>query len=437
MKSKKEYEQDLAASRDQRMQWWREARYGLFIHYGLYSQTERQEWVMAYDNIPISEYEKLAHTFQPKEGCCREWISLAKAAGMKYAVLTTRHHEGFSLWDSKANPYNSVNLGPKRDLVAEFVQACREQDMRIGFYSSLMDWHHPDSWRCAFDNAARQRFLQYIEDLNVELLSNYGKIDILWYDVPQPLESHEGWNSLERNQKLRALQPDILINDRSRLDEDFGTPEEQIKAADREWEACMTFNGLSWGYIDSEQARPYSYNAQQILRMLRTCCAGGGNLLLNIGPTPDGSVPMEAIEPLHQVGAWLRENGEAVYGRLEKRRTGIDQFFDPSFEGNILAPATRKQNTIYLWNTIWPQSGEIHLGGYSEAPKKVTLLKDGTSLSFEHKGHRLRIYDLPEERPDTHCGVTVIAVEFDPFPAYRFASYYPQLNHGTFVTDPQ
>jgi alpha-L-fucosidase len=275
-----EYEAHLADTRDQRMAWWREARYGMFIHYGLYSQTGRQEWVMAYDNIPVAEYEQLAASFAPKKGCCREWAALAKQAGMKYMVLTTRHHEGFSLWDSSANPYNSVNLGPKRDLVAEFVEACREFDLRIGFYSSLMDWHHPDSWRCAFDNEARNRFVQYIEDLNVELLSNYGKIDILWYDVPQPLQSAEGWNSLERNQKLRALQPEIIINDRSRLPEDFGTPEENIQASDRDWEACMTFNGLSWGYIDSEQAGPYSYNAPQILKMLQNCCAHGGNLLL-------------------------------------------------------------------------------------------------------------------------------------------------------------
>ncbi len=431
MKSLADYDKEIASTRDRRMAWWREARFGMFVHYGLYTQLGLHEWAMAYDNIPVEEYEKLADAFAPKEGCCREWAALAKQAGMKYMVMTTRHHEGFSLWDSKANPYNCVNHGPKRDLVAEFVEACREYDLRIGFYSSLMDWHHPDSWRCVVDSEARARFTQYIEDINTELLSNYGKIDILWYDVPEPLQSYEGWNSLERNQRLRAIQPDIIINDRSRLDEDFGTPEEQIKASERDWEACMTFNGLSWGYIDSEQARPYSYSAQGILKMLQDCCAHGGNLLLNIGPTPDGSVPEEAVGPLTQVGAWLKDNGEAVYGELVKKRSGANTFFDPSFDGSMLSRPSRKGNTIYLWNVIWPKSGELYIGGYLEAPKSVCLLRDGTPLKVELDGHRLRIYDLPIERPDPHCGVTVIAMEFDRDPGYRLATYYPQLNRGT------
>ena len=221
--------------------------------------------------------------------------------------MTTRHHEGFSLWDSKANPFNSVNYGPHRDIVREFVDACREFDLKIGFYSSLMDWHHPDGWRCAFDSEARKRFTDYIEALNTELLTNYGKIDILWYDVSCPMESWEGWNSLERNQRLRALQPDIIINNRSCLAEDFGTPEGHIKAEDRDWEACMTFNDISWGYVDAEQALPHAYTAPRILKMLNTCTAGGGNLLLNIGPEPDGSVPKDAIAPLEQVGRWLEK----------------------------------------------------------------------------------------------------------------------------------
>lgn len=153
---------------------------------------------------------------------------------MKYAVLTTRHHEGFSLWDSKANPYNSVNYGPHRDIVREFVDACREFGLKIGFYSSLMDWHHPDGWKCAYDVEARKRFNQYIKDLNTELLTNYGKIDILWYDVSCPMENWEGWDSVALNQHLRSLQPDLIINNRSKLDEDFGTPEEHISAESRD-----------------------------------------------------------------------------------------------------------------------------------------------------------------------------------------------------------
>ena len=270
--SKPQYEEQIAATRDKRMKWWREARFGMFIHYGLFSQLGRNEWAMACENIPPEEYEALADNFCPKEGCCREWAKLAKEAGCKYMVMTTRHHEGFSLWDSKANPYNSVNYGPHRDIVKEFVEACREFDLKIGFYSTCMEWHHPDSGICAYDTEARRRYTQFLKDINTELLTQYGKIDILWYDVPLPMESWEGWDSLERNQYLRSLQPDIIINDRSGLAEDFGTPEEHITPSERDWEACMTFNGISWGYVDSDQALPYSYTPQRIVNMLQTCC---------------------------------------------------------------------------------------------------------------------------------------------------------------------
>ncbi len=426
MRSRVEYEQWIADTRDERMAWWREARFGMFVHYGLYSQLSRHEWAMTQENIPIEEYEKLAQDFQPKPGAPREWAALAKEAGMKYMVLTTRHHEGFSLWDSKANPYNSVNYGPKRDIVREFVDACREFGLGIGFYSSLMDWHHPDGWRCAFDTEARKRFTQYIRALNTELLTNYGKIDILWYDVALPMESWEGWNTLEMNQHMRSLQPHIIINDRSRLPEDFGTPEERIVAADRDWEACMTFNGISWGYVDSEQAKHYSYNAQRIIRMLNTCASGGGNLLLNIGPTPDGSVPPEAIEPLTTVGRWLKENGKAVYGKLYRSKG----WADGSFGGNGICGTSFDGKSLYLWNWIWPANGEMGIGGYMNAPKAVRFLKDGAPIEFEHRGHRILLKNLPKSPPDTHAGITVIEMEFDEAPRYLFASYYPQLHGG-------
>lgn len=425
--SKYDYEQQTAQTRDRRMAWWREARFGMFVHFGLYSHYGHHEWAMTQENIPIKEYEKLADQFNPKPGAPREWAALAKKAGMKYMVMTSRHHEGFSLWDSKANPYNSVNFGPKRDIVREFVDACREFGLGIGFYSSLMDWHHPDGWRCAFDTEARRRFTKYIRDLNTELLTNYGKIDILWYDVSAPMESWEGWDSLELNQHMRSLQPDIIINDRSRLPEDFGTPEEHITAADRDWEACMTFNGLSWGYVDAAQAVNYSYNAQRIIRMLQTCASGGGNLLLNIGPAPDGSVPADAVEPLTKVGQWLEQNGKAVYGNLVKnsgsKRTGW-------FGANGLTSATSDGKSVFLWTWIWPTTGEMGVGGYMTAPKSVRFLKDNTPIEFEHKGHRILLKNMPKKSPDETAGVTVIAMDFDEMPEYMFATYYPQLHGG-------
>ena len=419
--SKPEYERAIAATRDERMAWWREARFGMFIHYGLYALLGRNEWAMALENYPVEEYEALAGQFSPRPGAPREWAALARQAGMRYMVLTTRHHEGFSLWDSKANPYNSVNFGPKRDIVKEFVEACREYDLKIGFYSSLMDWHHPDGWTCAFESEARARFCSYIHRLNEELLTQYGRIDILWYDVPRPMESWEGWNSLERNQRLRQLQPHILINNRSRLDEDFGTPEEHMTASDRDWEACMTFNGLSWGYMDSEQVLPYSYNAQRIIRMLNTATAGGGNLLLNIGPTPDGSVPPEAVEPLTTVGQWLGENGRAVYGK--KRRPA--QAFHHG-----LCSATHENNKVFLWNWVWPRNGEMVIGGFKTKVSSVALLKDGTPIDFVQQGHRIRLRNLPAKTPDRHAGIAVLEMTFDETPVYRMVSDYPQFHQG-------
>ncbi len=428
--SRKKYEEKIASTRDSRMQWWREARFGMFVHYGLYSHIARHEWVMAKENIPVNEYEKFTQSFHTKPDAALEWASLAQKAGMKYMVLTTRHHEGFSLWNSKANPYNSVNYGPKRDLVAEYVDACRKFGLKIGFYSSLMDWHHPDGYRCAYDNQARSRFNQYIIDLNTELLSNYGKIDILWYDVPRPMESWEGWNSLEMNQKMRDLQPDIIINDRSRLDEDFGTPEEHISPSDRDWEACMTFNGISWGYVDSQQARPYSYNAQQILKMLSISAGQGGNLLLNIGPAPDGSVPSEALEPLATVGDWLAENGDAVYGKMYKQGSWAAS----RYGCNGVSYATSNGKSVYLWVTIWPADGHMGIGGYFSSPKAVRLLKDGTPVEFEYiqEQQRILLKNLPAKAPDAHAGVTVIEMEFDEIPGYKRCSHYPQINLDVF-----
>jgi alpha-L-fucosidase len=422
--SKPEYEASIAASRDKRMAWWREARFGMFIHFGLYSVLGRHEWAMALENWPVKEYEKLADKFLPKPGAPREWAKLAKAAGMKYMVLTTRHHEGFSLWDSKANPYNAVNLGPKRDIVKEFVEAAREQGLRVGFYSSLMDWHHPDGGAAAYDSAARKRFTDYIYALNEELLTQYGKIDILWYDVSEPMQNWEGWNTLEINQRLRAIQPDIIINNRSRLDEDFGTPEEHITAAkDREWEACMTFNGLSWGYVDAAQVGPYSYNAQRILRMLSTCVGGCGNLLLNIGPAPDGSVPPEAVEPLTTVGKWLAQNGECVYGN-------VDSFKDGWGFGSGICSVSRKKNTVYLWNWIWPKDGELIVGGFTTALKSAKILASGESLKFTQEKYRIIFKDMPKEPQDKVAGVAIIALEFEGVPeTVRFAAR-PPLNQG-------
>ena len=417
MLSKRDYEAQTAATRDKRMRWWRNARYGMFVHYGLHTLVGRNEWVQALEHIPVREYEKLARKFKPKPNAPREWAALAKKAGMKYMVLTTRHHEGFSLWKSEANPYNVYNLCGERDLVREFVDACREFNLKIGFYSSLMDWHHPDGWECVNSRDARLRFNDYIEAINTELLTQYGKIDILWYDVPNPLSSWEAWNSLERNQRLRKLQPHIIINNRSRLDEDFGTPEGAIKAENRDWEACMTFNGISWGYLDSEQALPYSHSPQQILMMLRQCSAGGGNLLLNIGPMPDGSVPPEAIEPLTTVGKWLKKNGKAVYGKQDKAGGWV----------NGVTKVSRQGNKIYCWVQIWPKGGKMCFAGWNAKLKAAKIFTTGERIEFTQKDTRILLSGLPEESPDPIANISLLELEFKGEPSNDVFGTNPQF----------
>jgi alpha-L-fucosidase len=236
------------------------------------------------------------------------------------------------------------------------------------------------------------------------------------------MEHHEGWNSLEMNQRLRAIQPDIIINDRCHLPEDFGTPEEHLTAeAKRDWESCMTFNGISWGYVDSAQAVPYSYNAQRIIKMLGTVAADGGNLLLNIGPTPDGSVPKEAVEPLNTVGRWLLKNGECVYGKLDRSKYRFC---------NGVSSVSVKGNTVYLWNMIWPDDGEVVVGGFGSKLKSVRLVADDIPVEFREEDWRIVLTGLPASARDPITGITVLALEFEEELKYIPFRKYPSLNNG-------
>jgi alpha-L-fucosidase len=419
MKPKAAYETATAKSRAKRMRWWDESRYGMFVHWGLYAQVGRNEWVQAIECIPVKEYEKLAGTFKPKPNAAREWAKLARDSGMKYMVMTTKHHEGYCMWDTEQTDYNSVKTGPGRDLVLEFVEACREYGLGIGFYYSLMDWHHPDGAACAYDPAARERFLKFTKGCVRELMSNYGKIDILWYDVPQPFQHHEGWESVSMNQMARDLQPGLLINNRSRLDEDFTTPEERVTAAEkgRGWEACMTFNNVSWGYMPS--AAVDAHRPRDILKMLNTACEGSGNLLLNIGPSPDGSVPEDAKEPLLTVGKWLKKNGEAVYGALDRAPRGA----------SACGALSQKKNTIYFWCRYWA-GREIALGGFETKLKSASFLVSGKPVDFVQEGARIIFKKLPAAEPDKFAGYTVIKLEFASSPKYSVRSTTPALHVG-------
>ncbi|MFW5857907.1 MAG: alpha-L-fucosidase [Planctomycetota bacterium] len=415
------YERAIEATRDERMRWWREARFGLFVHFGLYALLGRHEWAMATECIPKEEYEALADRFAPAPGAPRTWAKLAKRAGMKYMVFTTKHHEGFCLWDSAQTDYNAVRRGPKRDLVAEYVEAARAEGLRVGFYYSLMDWRHPDGGRCHYDPAARRRFLAFTRGCVRELLSNYGTIDILWYDVARPLANAEGWESDALNQLARSLQPGILINNRARLAEDFSTPEGEVRAEacerGRGWEACMTFNGASWGYMPG--AAPDAWSARDIVKMLGTACKGRGNLLLNIGPAPDGSVPADAPGPLATAGDWLARHGEAVYGALDPAG-GF-----PTYCG----PISRKGKTVYFWRQYW-NGTEQGLGGYETKLERVTCLTTGEAVDYEQTDYRILLKNLPERCPDPDVGIAVYRLDFAEEPVFKWCPTTPAFTVG-------
>jgi len=385
--------------RARRMRWWHEAKFGMFIHFGLYSLIGRHEWAMEMEGIPVAEYERLAKQFNPKPYAAREWARLAKRAGMKYMVMTTKHHEGFCLFDTELTDYCAPKQTCGRDLVAEFVEAARAEGLRVGFYYSLMDWHHPDGARCLEDEAARKRFVNYIHGQVRELMTNYGKIDILWYDVPWPLDA-EGWESAKMNRMVRELQPDIIINNRSGLPEDFSTPEQHVRgeSAGRAWEACMTMND-SWGYhrADDNWKTP-----KQILRYLITCARDGGNYLLNIGPKPDGSIPEESIRILNAVGEWMDKYGHTIYGAepCDVKRSCFANF-------------TRKGNTLYVHVYFWAGE-EWAIGGLRTKIRSAKLLPEGDPVKFEQNEFRVRFKDLPSEAPDSPISVLELECESIP-----------------------
>ena len=385
------------ADRAQRMKWWHEARFGMFIHFGLYSVIGRHEWVMEDEGIPVAEYEQVARRFHPKPNAARDWARLAKQTGQKYMVMTTKHHEGFCHFDSKLTDYCAPKQGPGRDLVKEYVDAVRAEGLRVGFYYSLMDWHHPDGAKCATDEQARRRFVDYIHGQIRELLTNYGKIDILWYDVAWPLDA-KGWESDKMNEMVFRLQPEIIVNNRNKLDGDFATPEQRITADKRAWESCMTLND-SWGFNrgDDNWKPP-----KTVVRNLIACAHDTGNYLLNIGPRGDGSIPEESVRIFTAVGKWMERNGATIYQ---------SETCDP--HRSNYAAFTRKGNTLYMHVYFWPGS-TVSMGGLRNKVKSVRLFTGGQAVQFDQDDFRLRMTGLPEKAPDDP--ITTLAIECDSAP---------------------
>lgn len=389
-----------ADERDERLAWWHEAKFGMFIHWGLYAIPSRGEWVMYLERIPRGEYAKLAERFRPERFDADEWVGVAKSAGMKYMVLTTRHHDGFSLFDSEVSDFTSVRTAAGRDLVAEYVGACRRAGMRVGFYYSLLDWRWDAYWKGPKkDPEGWAKFLSYVHRQVEELCTKYGKIDVLWYDGAWPYAA-EDWRSEELNAMVRRLQPNVLVNNRSLVPGDFETPEQHIPwwgPPNKPWEACMTMND-SWGYFEADRNWK---SPRQLIQTLVSCVSLGGNLLLNVGPREDGSFPPEALERLEDLGRWMRANGESIYG------AGRCPF--TTTVGNL----TSKGNIAYVHAFRWPRDG-ICVAGVGNHVSSAYILSTREELKVFQEGDRVFLRGLPRLAPDPYD--TVIAMELDGIP---------------------
>ncbi len=394
----------------ERMKWFHEARFGMFIHWGLYSLLGRGEWVMFNERIRADEYAKLADRFAPDRYDPDAWAALAAEAGMKYMVLTTRHHDGFCLYDSEVSDFTSVKTAAGRDLVAEYVEACRKAGLKVGLYYSLMDWRFKGYWEPDKYPDSAEAMVGQCHDQVTELMSNYGRIDVLWYDgcwvahgAADVGDIGEFWRADELNANARKLQPHILINNRSGTQEDLDTPEQHVKASEpgRGWESCMTIgDSCGWGYV---RHNPNFKTLPTLLQTLVNAAVGEGNLLLNVGPRPDGTIRPEETQLLREMGDWLDVNGEAIYG---SQRCELS--------GGIVGQWTRKGASGYLHVFRWP--GEEAVCPYVVGePTAATLLATGepVKVRMECNG-RLVISGLPSEPP--HPAVNVIRVDFRDVP---------------------
>ena len=430
-------------SKDERMKWWREARFGLFIHWGVYAvpagtyngiQINRiGEWIMNRGKIPVAEYQKFAKEFNPVKYDPEAWVKMAKDAGMKYIVITAKHHDGFALFKTDASKWNIVDATPYgKDLLKPLAEACRKQGIKLGFYySQAQDWNNPggaaarrpasegwanpdsaaiDAYTSAnsghWDPAQTTKSMSdYINGVAVpqvkELLTNYGEVAVFWWDTPTDMKDEYA----EKLNSLLSLQPNIITNDRLKRPNfpgDYKTPEQRIpnlsELDGKDWETCMTMNE-TWGY------KSYAHNwksTQTLVRNLIDIASKGGNYLLNVGPKADGTIPQESIDRLKEVGAWMKLNGESIYGT----------------QGSPFAPlswgrCTMKQNgdnTILYFSVFdWPADGKLIIPAGNKV-MSAKLLASGKSMRTDRSDGGIEI-KLPETAPDALASVIKLEIK--------------------------
>jgi alpha-L-fucosidase len=395
--------------RDARMAWWREAKFGMFIHWGVYSVPAGfyqdkpvrgiGEWIMNRGKIPVEEYAGYAREFNPQRFDATAWVRAAKAAGMKYIVITAKHHDGFAMYRSRASSYNIYDATPfKRDPLAELAAACKKEKMRLGFYySQAQDWHHPGGAAAGghWDKAQDGDMDRYLDEIAVpqvrELLTNYGPVAVLWWDTPVDMTPARAAKLMP----LLALQPKIIANNRlgGGVKGDTDTPEQRIPATGipgRDWETCMTMND-TWGYKRDDNNWK---STETLIRNLVDIASKGGNYLLNVGPTSLGEIPAPSIERLQQVGNWMRVNGEAIYGTTAS----------PFARLTWGRATTKGRRTLYLHVFDWPKDGRLLAPGLRSKVKSATLLVGKKRLDTETTADGVAIR-VPEKAPDAIASV--------------------------------
>jgi alpha-L-fucosidase len=434
------YSQEL--SRDERMKWWREARFGMFIHWGVYAVPAGThngqkinrigEWIMNRGKISVTDYKNYARQFNPVKYNPDAWVRMAKDAGMKYIVITSKHHDGFALFDSKASTWDIVDATPYgKDLIKPLAEACRKHGIKLGlYYSHAQDWvnpggaaarkktsegwANPDSARIdAYTEAnsghwdpvqTTKTMAQYIDDVAApqvrEILTQYGDIAVLWWDTPTGMTDEFA----EKIQPLLALQPKIITNDRLKRPNfpgDFKTPEQRIpdlsELDGKDWETCMTMNG-TWGYKSYDDKWK---SAETMIRNLLDIASKGGNYLLNVGPKADGTFPAQSVERLKAVGAWMKVNGEAVYGTKGSP-------LQPLTWGRCTRKEANGNTTLYLSVFNWPADGKLMVPGVKNEVRSAVLLATGKKIKTKTSDGAM-IITLPEKSLDPMA--TVLKVE--------------------------
>lgn len=425
---------DTPAEHNARMKWWREARLGMFVHWGLYAipagkwngNTGHGEWIRETAQIPLETYNQFQSQFNPVKFDADKWVLSAKRAGMKYIVITSKHHDGFALFDSKWTDWDVMNTPFRRDIMKELAAAGKRHGVRICWYHSIMDWHHPDylprrSWEVAkrpADGADFSRFVTYLHNQVTELLTNYGDIGVMWFDG----EWENTWTrplGVDLFDLCRRLQPNIIVNNRVGpgrsgmeaygMDErhvgDFSTPEQFIPPTGlpgQDWETCMTMNN-NWGYNAADNNWK---SGQDLVRKIVDIASKGGNYLLNVGPRADGTFPPEAEDRLAHIGRWMARYGNSIYGSEASR-------FDNLPWGRSTTKVGRQRTTIYLQVFDWPKDGRLVVPGIGNVPVSASVMGRRALVPVRRDGGDL-VLQLPRTAPDPDVSVVELVVQGKP-----------------------